>query len=564
MIYLKNRRSGASTMAGSEAINIGTQISEGFLGIMSKTNRDSVSFLNKMVIRPFKKIVWYFKPQTSGTTSATSGLNFRDVAKKISSKNTTMTAEVGLDTSIKQFSTSLNSMDGEKVDFMVLDEAGKYPTDVPFDQYWSIAEECLTEGFKVVGKAMVVSTVNAQKKGGKEYKDIYYASDVRKRTEEGRTISGLYSLFIPAEWNQEGGYDEFGYSIVEDPVVIIKNRDGDIVKKGNRTRLTEKGAALKRQSAVLYNEFLRKHPRIESHAFRDPTEASDFNLNKINEQMDWNELLRPQPWERGNFINNSDDPQKPDVEWIPSARGRFWINWMPDKKLRNNCAMRGGYLVPLNDFGGFGVDPYKVSQTVDNRGGSKGAMHGLTDRSVNLKVHPHKQFFLEYIDKPLTIQAWMEDMMNAMLFYGIPALIERNVPNLLEEMRRRGMTKFAMRRKDKLKLTPDEKFLGGIPMTGDKVVQNHYFGIQAYIEKHVGIDDEGKERDKGQMGNMAFNRTLASWTRFNPENRTEEDASISSGLAIMCVKLLNKKAENASEKLMSEATKGWGTEYSYR
>jgi len=122
MIYLKNRRSGASSMAGSEMLNFATEVYEGFLGVMSKTNKDSISFLNRMVIRTFKKLPWYFKPQTSGTTSASSGLMFSEIAKKMSKKHTTMTANEGLDTSIKQFSTSLNSMDGEAVDMMVLDE----------------------------------------------------------------------------------------------------------------------------------------------------------------------------------------------------------------------------------------------------------------------------------------------------------------------------------------------------------------------------------------------------------------------------------------------------------
>jgi len=35
------------------------------------------------------------------------------------------------------------------------------------------------------------------------------------------------------------------------------------------------------------------------------------------------------------------------------------------------------------------------------------------------------------------------------------------------------------------------------------------------------------------MGSMSFNRTLNDWAKFNINNRTKYDASISSGLAIM-------------------------------
>ncbi len=561
MIYLKNRRSGASTMAGSEAINIGTSTAEGFLGIMSKTNRDSVSFLNKMVIRPFKKLAWYFKPITSGTSSATSGLIFKEPPKRMSGKNTVMSAEGGLDTSIKQFSTSLNSMDGERVEFMVLDEAGKYPTDVPFDQYWSIAEECLVEGFKIVGKAMVVSTVNALAKGGQEYKDIYYASDARKRMDNGRTSTGLYSLFIPAEWNQEGGYDKFGYSILDDPIVLTKNRDGDVIKKGNLSRLIEKGDSLKKQSATLYNEFLRKHPRTEQHAFRDESSMSDFDLNKIYEQMDDNEM-RNNLYERGNFINIAKNPDEYEIDWMPSRKGRFLLSWMPDPELRNNFESRRGSLTPLNDFGMFGIDTYKVQKTVDKRGGSKGAMSGVTESSINLEEFPSNKFFLEYLERPRTLDAFFQDMMFAQLFYGLPALIESNVDNYLQYLKRRGMTRFAVRRTDKPKLSPDEKMLGGISMTGEKVRNDHYFAIQKYIDEFVGEATEDSYREVGEIGDMPYNRTLDSWSKFAPDNRTSEDLSISSGLALMGLVMKRRRVRPTSQ--IGNIMKGFfGDEYDY-
>ena len=562
MIYLKNRRSGASTMAGSEAVNVGTNIEEGFLGIMSKTNRDSVSFLTRMVLRPFKKLAWYFKPLTSGTSSAASGLIFKEPAKKMSSKNTVMSAESGLDTSIKQFPTALNSMDGERVDFMVLDECGKLPSDVPFDQYFSVAEECLVEGFKIIGKCMAVSTCNSQAKGGREFKEVYYASDARKRMENGRTATGMYSLFIPAEWNQEGGYDKFGYSIVDDPTYTIRNREGDYVKKGNLSRLIEKGESLKKQSAALYNEFLRKHPRTEQHAFRDESNDSDFNLNKIYEQMDYNELV-PNIHERGNFINKGDE-ENPVIDWIPDKyRGRFLMRWMPEEKLRNNFERRAGELTPLNDFGMFGVDTYRVQKTVDRRGGSKGAMSGVTDTSMNIAEYPSNFFFLEYLERPATLENFMQDMEYALLFYGTQALIESNVDNLLKHLRRKNMTRFSLRRADKNKLTPDELNYGGIPMTSEKVRNEHYFSIQRYIEQFVGEDDEGlRDGDKKEMGDMGFNRTLDSWSKFAPDNRTSEDLSISSGLALLGLRMKKNKVR-PDEHIQDVMTGFYGQQYDY-
>ena len=55
------------------------------------------------------------------------------------------------------------------------------------------------------------STSNALDKGGRNFKKLYDDSDVTKRNRNGQTRSGLYSLFIPMEWNYEGYIDSYGY-----------------------------------------------------------------------------------------------------------------------------------------------------------------------------------------------------------------------------------------------------------------------------------------------------------------------------------------------------------------
>ena len=51
---------------------------------------------------------------------------------------------------------------------------------------------------KIVGKALVGSTVNPMDKGGQEYKELWKDSDPKTRNENGRTRTGLYRLFMPA------------------------------------------------------------------------------------------------------------------------------------------------------------------------------------------------------------------------------------------------------------------------------------------------------------------------------------------------------------------------------
>jgi len=51
-----------------------------------------------------------------------------------------------------------------------------------------------------------VQTSNALNKGGDNFKKLYEDSEAIKRNQNGQTKSGMYSLFIPMEWNMEGVY----------------------------------------------------------------------------------------------------------------------------------------------------------------------------------------------------------------------------------------------------------------------------------------------------------------------------------------------------------------------
>ena len=142
---------------------------------------------------------------------------------------------------------------------------------------------------------------------------------------------------------------------------------------------------------------------------------------------------------------------------------------------------------------------------------------------------PASQFFLEYIARPQTAEIFFEDMLMAIVFYGMPILAENNKPRLLYYLRRRGYRGFSMNRPDKVwnKLSTAEKEVGGIPNSSEDIKQAHAAAIEMYIQSNVGIKDDGSH------GNVYFNRTLNDWSRFDITKRTKFDATISSGLAIM-------------------------------
>jgi hypothetical protein len=142
---------------------------------------------------------------------------------------------------------------------------------------------------------------------------------------------------------------------------------------------------------------------------------------------------------------------------------------------------------------------------------------------------PANSFFLEYIARPQTAEIFFEDVLMALVFYGMPLLAENNKPRLLYYLRRRGYRGFSMNRPDRTwnKLSTAEKEVGGIPNSSEDIKQAHAAAIEMYINDHVGHIEDGR------YGSMYFNDTLNDWAKFDINRRTKFDASISSGLAIM-------------------------------
>ena len=188
--------------------------------------------------------------------------------------------------------------------------------------------------------------------------------------------------------------------------------------------------------------------------------------------------------------------------------------------------VKNGAKYPGNEHvGAFGCDSYDISGTVDKKG-SKGSLSGLT--KFSMENAPANMFFLEYIARPETAEIFFEDVLMALHFYGMPILAENNKPRLLYYLKRRGYRHFSINRPDKVynKLSVTEKDIGGIPNSSEDIKQAHAAAIESYIEDYVGITSNG-------YGQMYFQRTLEDWGKFNINNRTKHDASISSGLAIM-------------------------------
>ena len=530
MCYLKNRRSGFSFMSSAETVNLATISSDARYGILSKSGADAKKMFTDKVVPISVNYPFFFKPIQDGMDRPKSELAYRVPASKFTRKKITANEKqeelVGLDTTIDWKNTGDNSYDGEKLNLLVHDESGKWERLDNILNNWRVTKTCLRLGARIVGKCMMGSTSNSLDKGGNNFKKLYNDSDVRSRNKNGQTKSGLYSLFMPMEWNFEGFIDEYGQPTFNNPSDDVYGPHGELIDVGVIDHWQNEVEGLKNDQDAL-NEFYRQFPRTEEHAFRDETKNSIFNLVKIYEQIDYNEgVTSSAVINTGNFqwANGVKDTH---VIFHPNPQGRFKISWTPQPHLQNKLIIKNGIKYPGNEhMGAFGCDSYDISGTVDGRG-SNGSLHGLT--KFSMEDAPANAFFLEYIARPQTAEMFFEDVLMALVFYGMPLLAENNKPRLLYYLRRRGYRGFSMNRPDKTwnKLSTAEKEVGGIPNSSEDIKQAHAAAIEMYINDHVG------HIENGRYGSMYFNDTLNDWAKFDINRRTKFDASISSGLAIM-------------------------------
>lgn len=548
LIVEKIRRFGMTDTAMSFKLCKSITRRDAIFGMTSKTDADAKGNFLRLTWA-FSNLPFYFKPICLDEKSK-SKLEYSEPSKRLSNKSKDKERiDNSLNTYFNFLPTKEDSYDGTALDGYIADEFSKWKKqNGDTISHWEMVRKALTKGKRITGMAFILSTIENVRgvdpyddpdkaEAGDRYKWLYYNSDPNKRDANGRTLTGLYKLFVSCYEHYEGLIDRYGYPITEDPVEPIKTIDGVMTSIGIKTFIHRESEPFRSNPRALY-EYFRKTPINEEDGFRIAEGSCMFNQVNILTQIKYNDNLPnndkykdiPNILRKGNFFWEDGVKDCGNVFFRDDPEGRFIIGWLLPDELKNNCYMRNGSLHPGNtEIGAFGVDPYRVNKTVEGKG-SKGSLHGFTKK--NIAGVPSNFFFLEYISRPETKDIFQDDMIKAMVYYGMPALIENNVNSLLEEMYRRGYKHYSLRRPDKTKdkLSYDELKYGGIPSNSENVLQMQAAAIEHYIEQYVGQLDVYKD---DAFGNMFYNRTLYDWLVFDIRDRTKRDASISSSLAIM-------------------------------
>ena len=268
--------------------------------------------------------------------------------------------------------------------------------------------------------------------------------------------------------------------------------------------------------------------------FRIASEDSEFNIVKLQDQIDYNDIYYikhgKNDYYTGDFRYKVLSTQD-EVEWIDKPNGKFQVSWFPEPEMRNAATIKNGLIAPVyDDLGALGIDPYKKNR-VQYGTGSKGANIGY------LGAHPYdgipkNQYFMVYLNRPQMKDIFFEDSFMSMRYFSMMALIENNIPEMLYVMKHRGLTKYSMRRPDKMRVMGDDLLYGGIPSTDLKLIRSQCQYLEQDVEQHIGFAETDEFRPIGEMGVCPFNDLLSDMVKFDVNDRTDYDATVAAGLAV--------------------------------
>lgn len=485
--YPKHRREGATYKAECIGYEIISRTLNAHGGIQSQNDTQARECFLKHLVAPWKKLPFFFKPGYEGSTSPKSELSFNPPAKRLSSKGSLAMSEIGLGSMIDYAPADPGAYDGWKLYFHHDDEVGKLDKGLNCWARHLVVKECLQQGAgkDIIGFTIKTSTVGEMERGGgKAFKKQCMASNYFVRTQNGQTVSGLITLFIPAYEGLEGFVDQYGESVIDTPTkeqaAFINSKIG--AKEhllNNRKGFVDIG------DFDGLNEEIRKYPMRFTECFRTSSKSSGFNMQKLETYID---ELRFKPNSQmpveGDFrwVKNIRDGK---VEFIAKAGGKFKVSHQlnDDESNRKYWDDIAETWKPNNtSWGSAGGDPFKFNKTEGNRkskgGGAVVRKGKIKDGDFTMK----RKFVCTYSNRTYDKYEYAEDMIMMCVYYGVQMFPEINVDLLWDYFEQRGYSGFLLYRVDP-KTFQQNKTPGA--NTNDKIKQDIFGEYMNFIEKEA-------------------------------------------------------------------------------
>lgn len=456
--YPKLRREGATTKTQAINLEIITRMPDANSGIQSMTEKHAETVYQQFLLRGWRGLPFYFIPVNEKLLNPAKHLRMQPKGKGNGENLDGMTLRA-LYSSVTPGSGTEKFFDTWKLKFYHADEVGK-SEDVDVYERHYIVKKTMTLGsdVNIVGFGLNTSTVEDMEKGGAEFQKICKESHWRERNDVGQTMSGYLNFFIPSDEGLEGFIDEFGNSMKEQArahIMAIRQMYED---QGKTEELIKE---------------IRKSPLTFRECFTFVAKNKKFDMLKINRRLSQFAFVDQNPavirgkleWAGWEPITKYDIDKLPTIEdvarkkvyvrFVPSHEGATdwdWeVSYLPEKEANAFFySAADNTIIPANrGLFRFGVDMFKYAeQTEDGRGSlGCGAIYRNFNPSVDNPLLPPEQayaidpetgdtvwktdrFCAVYLKRPDDKNEFLEQMLMAAVFWGVPAFPEINIPDV--------------------------------------------------------------------------------------------------------------------------------------
>ena len=534
IIRIKKRREGATSQATCYLVWKAITQKKSFCGIISKTGKDASDAFVYMVMNGYRNLPVFLKPRVEEDDTKTE-IVFRkkkDKRKvKVRDKGQMYDDDIGLESKINWKNTALNSYDSGRVTALLMDEAGKWPKEVPVNKYWPIVKKTMSKGAIKVGFCLMPSTANDAKSGGEPFKIIFESSN---HFSDPYTSNGLYRYFCPAYDGYEGFIDKYGKSIIDTPTEeqkeYILEKYGFKIEVGAREYLLNQRKKIDDKDAL--SEEIRMNPFSEDEAFMIDSKKCYFNADKIYKQIDALNENRV-PIRRVRLFWKDDK----NVDWADDPNGNWQIYKLPVKGEENARLERDGLITPANTQKYVsGIDPFKSS--VISGKGSLGTCYVFERLDMNDPNNTGMPI-AEYVGRPKLKSMFHEEMLKGAVLWGYKACYENDVgDDFVDYFSNKGFKGYLMKTPesaiDKNRRSKVQKF--GVTSGDAFAMARQLDTCISYIESHC--------------EKIVFMDLLEELLQYDHEHRTIYDRSVAFMISLLSgISLESKKQDRVSSSI---------------
>lgn len=506
MLEVTKRRFGKSFVAGLFVTEYTTRTKMTNGGIQSKTGSDAKKFFAKTVVNPFRRLPKFFRPEYDMSLGVNPKSEMRFQKTNVRGKKAEENVDKDeLGSVIDHQSADTVAYDGQKLHRYVADECGKTTEVNVYDRHEVVRYCLLDDEGKIIGKALYTTTVEkltSEKDGVQDaFKLLWEESNQEKRQDNGTTSSGLYRFFMSAKRTRN--FDDFGFPD-EDKTLEQILADRETVKNNPRALSAR----------------IRKEPLTIDEAFSTDADGCIFNVMNIGAREAY---LKENPVLKRHVVFYRDIDQT--VRWRNINEKEEDFHWVitqfPPVGKENSHVFDVRTKKPgRTDDGAIAIDGYSNSQ--GGKYGSKasawiGRRYNLLDPANTGKAIGH------LYGRPNIKETLHEQVLLAAEYYGYQAWYEHNSDDYLSYFRERGrvgyLGSYPISTIDPAKRETAERHKG-FPTTPFSLTKQTDVGIM-YFESHIDSID--------------FENLLEDAKKFDPNNRTDYDITVSFLMLIVCL-----------------------------